>query len=105
MKMSQISINILHGNSSVGDDDRLRAEAAALASLAAAGITAAAAYAEFQRQWTALGTDEAADAGLCQDYDSLTGLAASWVDAERAADRALTLGWARPDGAACTIAA
>lgn len=103
--MAQISINILHGSRSVGDDDRSRAEDAALAVLDTACVTVADAHGEFRRQWEALGTDEAADAGRSQDYDSLTGLAALWVEAERAADVALTQGWATPDGASCSIAA
>jgi hypothetical protein len=99
-----IQINVMYGNSSVGPDDEERARDAAARVLTDAGTTPAAAYAEFQRQWEALGADDA-PAGTCQDYDSLTGLAAVWIEAERAADHALTLGWARPDGASCGISA
>jgi len=100
---TQISINILHGSSSVQEDDRERAEAAALAVLESAGVTPTAAYAEFMRQWEWLGTEEAEAAGKCQDYDDVTGLAAVWVDAERKADIALTDGWHNENGASCTI--
>lgn len=100
-----ISINILHGQSYVTTDDRQRAENAAYSVLDRAGVTAADAYAEFCRQWEQLGRDEAADAGIAQDYDNLTGLAALWVEAEQAADRALTDGWHNPEGAACGISA
>ena len=100
-----LSINIRHGSRSVGDDDRSRAKDAALAVLDAAGVTPADAYTEFTRQWEALGSDEAADAGRSQDYDNLTGVARIWGEAERAADMALTAGWANPDGASCGISA
>lgn len=89
---TQISLTILHGGASVGDDDRDRAEAAALAVLTQAGTTPRAAYTEFQHQWEAL-----------DDYDAMTGLAAVWIEAEKAADGALTEGWARPGGASCGI--
>lgn len=91
---TQISIDIAHGGSNVDADDIHRAETAALAVIAEAGTTPAAAYAEFQRQWAEF-----------DDYELLTGIAAVWVDAERAADCALTEGWANPDGAHCYITA
>jgi hypothetical protein len=100
---TQISINVVHGTSYVQDDDRERAEAAALAVLEAAGVTPAAAYADFVRQWQWLATDEAEAQGKYQDYDDLTGLAAIWIEAEKKADIALTDGWHNQNGAWCTI--
>jgi hypothetical protein len=92
--MTQININILHGNRSVGDDDRSRAKDAALKALESASVTVADAYAEFQRQWAEF-----------DDYGLMTGLAAVWIEAEQAADLALTAGWANPDGASCSLSA
>ena len=103
--MSLISINISHGNSEVTEEDRDRAKTAALECLRNRGTTPEAAYEELKRQWAWLETDEAQAQGKSQDYTDLTGLAAIWVEAERAADIALTLGWANPDGASCFISA
>ena len=89
---TQISLQIIYGSAQVDDDDRERAENAALAVIAAAGTTPEAAYAEFVRQM-----------GEFDDYDAMTGLARVWADAEAAADLALTETWARPGGAWCTI--
>ncbi|MCW3477529.1 hypothetical protein [Limobrevibacterium gyesilva] len=100
-----ISINVLHGLSNVTDDDKERARSAAQAVLNKAGVRAADAYVEFQRQWRELGTAEAAAGGKVQHHDSLTGLAALWILAEQAADIALTEGWADPNGASCSISA
>ena len=100
-----VVINILYGLANVDDDDRHRAMDAAYAVLKAAGTTDKEAYAEFVHQWRWLETDEAIKTGKCQDYDELTGLAAVWGEAERAADIALTEGWADPDGASCGISA
>jgi hypothetical protein len=99
----EISVNMIVGRADSDDIDRARA--AAVAELDAAGVSAGDAYAEFQRQWEYLGSDEAEAAGLAQDYDGLTGLAAIWVRAEKAADIALTAGWADPNGASCGISA
>ena len=91
---------------SVTDDDRYRAQAAAEASLAAAGWTAEAAYAAFVAEWAYLETDEAIDAGRFQDYDDMREPGSlAWIDAEKAADCALTEGWANPEGASCGISA
>jgi hypothetical protein len=87
-----ISINMISGRAD--DEDKDRAALAAVAVLDAAGVQAADAYAEYQRQWDAL-----------DSHDDMTGLALVWVKAERAADLALTAGWARPDGASCSISA
>lgn len=89
---TQISLDITHGGSQVDDDDRERAETAALAVIAAVGATPKAAYAEFVRQM-----------GELDDYSALTGLALVWTEAESAADCALTEAWAQPGGASCTI--
>lgn len=89
---TRITIDIHYGNSQVTNDDRYRAEDAACAVLDAKNITPAAAYAEYQRQWE-----------LLDDEDGMTGGAVIWVAARRAADLALTLGWANVDGAACSI--
>ena len=98
-----LSVNMITGRAD--DEDKDRAAAAAVAVLDAAGVSASDAYAEFGRQWEYLGSDEAEAAGLAQDYDSLTSLAAIWAEAERAADIALTAGWADPNGASCSISA
>ena len=89
---TQISLQIIYGGSQVDDDDRERAENAALAVIAAAGTTPEAAYAEFVRQ-----------TGEVANYEAMTGLARVWMDAEVAADCALTETWAKPDGASCAI--
>ncbi len=101
-----ISINVIYGAGYVDDDDRDRAKAAALAVLEAEGFSPAEAFAAFVTEWAYLESEEAAEAGRCQDYADLRDpKAIAWADAEAAADRALTEGWARPDGAACSITA
>jgi hypothetical protein len=101
---TQIRIDILHGAASVTDDDRERAEAAALKVLDAfewrsgqpTQIDAAEAYEAYKRHTS----DE--------DYNRSprdTILIAAWEAAEKAADLALTDGWYNPNAAACTIAA
>jgi len=85
-----IGIEILYGNSSVGQDDRDRAVAAAERALG--NTDPAAAYAEYRAQWDAADSE-----------DHMTGLAALWVSARQAADVALTAGWHDPNGAACSI--
>ncbi len=87
---SQIRIDILHGSSSVTDEDRERAEAAALAVLG--GANPALAYDEYQRQFAAL-----------DGIEGMTGAALLWDMAETAANIALTEGWHNPNGAACAI--
>ena len=89
-----VEIHFLSGNHEVTDDDRERAVAAAEAVFAKHGTTGNACSAAFMEWWET--TDN-------QDYDDSAGLAAVWVEAIRAADVALTLGWARPDGASCTL--
>ena len=93
---TQIRIEVIHGNRSVHEDDIDRAETAALQYLADHGETPESAHAEFKRQWTALEDS-------CQDYSYLTGAARIWVDAQSAADVALTDGWRDPGGASCCI--
>lgn len=97
-----IAIEITYGSASVTAEDKDRACAAAEAVLAAAGVTPEAAHAEFRRQWTYLG-DENAEDGRVQDYEHLTGDAALWVRAEAAANAALTEGWARPAEGGCCL--
>lgn len=89
-----VSINVMHGNSEVRDDDIYRAQDAAAAVFAMQSADEDECFAEFKRQWEAL-----------DSYDGMTGLAAIWVEAERAADRALTKGWADTSGASCSISA
>ena len=91
---TRISIDVLYGNASVADEDRERAENAALAVLASAGVSPAVAAAEYRRQWLEF-----------DDRDKMTGHAALWIVAERAADVALTEGWANPGGASCVLSA
>jgi len=87
-----ISIEIVYGARSVDDADRERAATAAVRILNEAGVSAAVAAAEFHRQWL-----------LYYDDRRMTGLALVWIEARAAADIALTVGWADPDGASCTI--
>ncbi len=87
---TQISINVILGNSSVDQDDLNRAEAAAIAVLADTVPTVA--YEEYQKQFVEL-----------DDIEGMTGLAALWKKAESAANIALTEGWHNPNGGACTI--
>lgn len=89
---TQISVNICHGSAYVSNEDKDRAEAAALKVLGS--VEPETAYAEFQRQWDVL-----------DDCDRMTGLAKLWVEAGRAADVALTEGWRNPAGAYCEISA
>lgn len=99
-----ISINVIHGNASVDDDDRDRARAAALAVLEGVGVTPNAAFAAFVAEWGFLGSEQAIGSGRCQVYhDMRDPLAVAWINAESAANLALTEGWADPDGAACSI--
>jgi hypothetical protein len=71
-----ISINMISGRAD--QDDKDRAADAAVAVLDAAGVKAADAFAEYQRQWAEL-----------DEVEGMTGLASIWVEAERAADNAL----------------
>jgi hypothetical protein len=101
-----ISVNVILGNAYVDDDDRDRARAAALAVLEAQGFTATGAFSAFVAEWAYLETQEAIDEGRCQTYDDmLIPASLAWIEAERAANLALTEGWANPDGAACSIGA
>jgi hypothetical protein len=72
---TRISIEILHGSASVADEDRARAENAALAVIEAAGTTPELASAEYRRQWIEF-----------DDRDPMTGLALVWIATEQAAD-------------------
>lgn len=87
-----VSIEIVYGARSVDDADRERAATAAARILNEAGVSAAVAATEFQRQWL-----------LYDDETPMTGLALVWIEARAAADIALTVGWANPCGASCTI--
>lgn len=89
---TQIQIEITHGR--VDDEDRERAETAALKVLADAGVTVAQAFGAFKSQWAEF-----------DDYEKMTGLARIWINAEEAANLALTEGWANSDGAGCAISA
>ena len=90
--MCYLAIDIISGNSEVDDDDRQRAETAALKVLE--GRDPDEVFAEFKRQWAEF-----------DDYSLLTGDARLWVDAERAANAALTEGWANPGNALCGLRA
>ncbi|MEM6670545.1 MAG: hypothetical protein AAF661_15145 [Pseudomonadota bacterium] len=88
-----IYVEWLFGRPATGaEEDEARAEAAAAAVLDATGKPYQTIHAEFSRQW-----EEA------QDYEGLTGLAQTWVSAEKAADLALTEGWHNPNGASCSL--
>ena len=90
----RISVEICSGNRDVTDDDIRRAEDAALRILDRSGRSVEEIYAEFRRQWEEF-----------DDYSLLTGDARLWVDAERAANAALTEGWANPGNALCGLRA
>ena len=91
-----VEIHVLRGSHEVKNDDWERAVAAADAVFTLNKTTSDACGAAFYAWWCS--TED-------QNYDSATGLAAIWVQAERAANTALTLGWARPDGALCALIA
>lgn len=92
--MSLITVEMIDGSRFAGDDDRERAKVAAYQFIADAGLTVPEAFAEFKRQWEQF-----------DDYAPMTGAARVWIDAEAAANEALTAGWARPEGASCSISA
>jgi len=74
------------------EQDEERAEAAALASLEAAGVTPEAAHAAYKAQWL--------------EYDDeapMHGAALAWIAARDAANLAATEGWHNPDGGHVTI--
>jgi hypothetical protein len=69
--------------SQVDAEDIGRARDAAEAVLAQRGVTAEAAYAAYQAQWLEF-----------DDEDPMTGDALAWIAAGKAADIAITAGWA-----------
>jgi hypothetical protein len=81
-----ISIQI-HGNAIDTTDDRYRAEEAALAVFRREGCTPRQAQAEYYRQFDALDCET-----------GMTGLAATWLEARAAAERAARSNWANPAG-------
>ena len=86
----EIAITMISGRAD--DEDTDRAKLAAAQFLSNAGVTVADAAAEYRRQWQQF-----------DDEKPMTGLARTWVDAGRAADLALTEGWADPNGASCNL--
>lgn len=93
--MAYISIEWICGRPHIGaDEDEARAAAAAEKVLDAAGVNYAEAESDYMRQWLEFG-DEA----------QMTGLALVWIEARRAAELALTEGWAKPGRALCSIIA
>lgn len=93
-KAFHIDIELTRGDADVEHDDISRAEHAAHGYFTARGIDGCEAQAEYQRQWQAL-----------DSHDGMTGLALDFLAASGAANRALTEGWHKPDGASCTIIA
>ena len=92
--MAYIAIDWLHGRPHKGaEDDEARAAAAAEAVLNAAGADYNEAEAEYRRQWVKF-----------DDEDLMTGLTLVWIEANKAADIALTEGWHKPE-AHCSIRA
>jgi hypothetical protein len=89
---TQIYIGITHGTASVTDEDKYRAETAALKVLG--DVDPAVAYAEYLRQFEEI-----------DGIEGMTGLAALWAQAQAKADIALTEGWYNPNGAGCEISA
>jgi hypothetical protein len=69
--------------SQVDAEDIGRARDAAEAVLAQHGVTAEAAYAAYRAQWL-----------WYDDEDPMTGAALAWIAARKAADIAITAGWA-----------
>lgn len=87
-----IGVEWIYGRPSQGaEEDEARAKAAAEQVLNAAGVSYETAEAAF-RLW------EEADQAYYPE-----GAALVWIVASRAANAALTRGWHRPDGAACSI--
>ena len=105
--MTRITIDaaVVEGAPSYSDADIDRAELAASEVLERAGAKAAEAEREFLRQWLYLESEDAEDAGLSQDYECLTGLAAVWAAAKTAAEQAITATWYRPGYVSCDITA
>lgn len=89
---TQIQIEITHGR--VDEEDRERAETAALKVLSDAGVSVKQAFSAYKTQWLA-----------DVNRDDMTGDALHWIAAEDAANLALTDGWANSDGAGCGISA
>jgi len=86
------SLSIVSGGQFANNEDRRRAKDAAAAVFASANALPLEAGAEYLQQL---------DADIARD--DMTGLARVWLDAEQAADLALTEGWADPDGASCVL--
>lgn len=92
-----IYINQLSGRgwNSVDDADQARAIAAAEAVCKAANVTPTAAFEAYTAQWSEL-----------DGHDGMTGPALTWIEAQQAADVALTSTWANPGAEVfCVIAA
>jgi hypothetical protein len=91
--MATIGIEWICGRPITGaEQDEGRAEEAACAVFAKAGVNPAEAQREFERQWA-----------LLDDYAGMTGLALVWIQAESAANIAATEGWHNPEGGQVTI--
>ena len=86
----EIAITMISGRADEEDADRAKLAAAQF--LSDAGVTVTAASAEYRRQWEQF-----------DDEKPMTGLARIWIDAGRAANLALTEGWADPNGASCNL--
>ena len=84
-------IKIIHNSSIVEADDVERAIAAAEDIFDSYGTSAKAAFSEFEWQRKELG------------FDQIGGLAEAWVEAQKAADLALTENWTNPGSISCEI--
>lgn len=90
--MNRVQIDILHGASSVREDDRDNARSAAEQVISDAGLTVEAARDAYEAQWKEF-----------EDRAPMHGPALVWIAAEDAANLALTKTWQNPDGAHCAI--
>jgi hypothetical protein len=81
-----ISISVQgHHCSEVDDNDLQRAREAANAALTVAGVSASDAAAAYRSQWAEY-----------DDESKMHGAALAWIEAAKAADVAVTDGWANP---------
>lgn len=96
-----LKIIVLNGWKVVMQEDKDRAIRAATEFFFKAGINPSEARAEFVRQMAELAVHEPPN--RMPDRDKLTGIAATWHAAEKAANVALTEGWMRTDGATCMV--
>lgn len=96
-----IKITVLTGRAVVSPEDIERASRAAAQFFLEAEVDPAVAWKDFTAQMAVLAKD--VPPNKMGDKEKLTGIAAIWRAAEKAANKALTEGWMRPDGASCWL--